>query len=569
MNIAPNTIIDGKYEVLAAVGAGGMGAVFQAIQHPFNRSVALKLLISNDLDNADSIARFDREAKALCQLSHRNIILFYGFGVWQKSPYMVTEFVQGTNLEALLANGPMPAAEAVNITRQICAGLQSAHTHGIIHRDLKPSNVMLTAGPDGKPTAKIIDFGLSKVLPGYGAVDQKLTEVGCAVGTVLYMSPEQCLGNDLNAASDIYGAACVLYHCLTGQPPLPADDALSAMNRHLTDQALRLSRHQLAEPVPPALQTVLDKAMAKRCEERYETAEEFSNDLDRAMSGKPIHAKDSAISQTLAVFNPPKQKTGFSQNATLSFFAAFCTLAVVAGGFFMFNATHQKAHIPVEARPERSVSTLLKWQKAREDSETLSLLEEGRLLIQNGKDAEGIEVLHRCLKALEREKVLDWEGEANILMAIAEGHSHLDQFSEAEENMQRGLNIRRAHMKMNNDDLTTSGSRFLSEIYSRHGKYAEAQEVLRAAIDRDLKHGSPAADRFGLPTKLAEHYIRAGNPAEAKKLVEESLARVPNQALNVEAFRTAAAASQALGNLEDWRSYTKKAKTAILQKQGK
>jgi serine/threonine protein kinase len=285
--ISAGTLIDQRYEIQRVLGVGSFGYVYKAWHKLLERWVAIKVLNSNVLEESDGAARFERECKAMNALQHKNIISVYGFGVWNGSPYMVMEFIEGESLHMLLAEKkPLEPKLAIGATLQLCDALSCAHANGIVHRDLKPSNLMFTR-LDGKQCLKIIDFGLAKLMPGYGIAAQKLTETGCAVGTCHYMSPEQCIGNaEVDHRTDIYAAGCLLYEMLTGHPPFEAEETVSIMFQHVNSPPPRLSASLPTTVETDALQAVIDRAMAKEINTRYASADEMNKDLESIALGK-------------------------------------------------------------------------------------------------------------------------------------------------------------------------------------------------------------------------------------------------------------------------------------------
>ena len=254
----------GAYEILAAIGAGGMGEVYRARDTKLNRDVAIKILPEAFSGDADRVARFTREAQTLASLNHANIAGIYGI----EEGALVMELVEGEDLSQRIAAGPVPLDEALSIARQIAEALAAAHEQGIIHRDLKPANVKVR--PDG--TVKVLDFGLAKALdPGGGSspmVSQSptlttpamMTGVGIVLGTAAYMSPEQARGKPVDKRTDIWAFGCVLYEMLTGRRPFDAEDVsmtlASVMMRDPEWTAL-------PEGVPAHIRTVVKRCLEK------------------------------------------------------------------------------------------------------------------------------------------------------------------------------------------------------------------------------------------------------------------------------------------------------------------
>ncbi|MEX2273367.1 MAG: protein kinase [Vicinamibacterales bacterium] len=227
MSFAPGSRV-GPYEVVGPLGAGGMGEVLRARDARLKRDVALKVLPLSSVGNADSRARFDREAQVLASLSHPAIAQIFGVEIAGGAPVIVMELIEGPTLDERLAGGALPLAETLAIAAQLCDGLEAAHERGVIHRDLKPANIK--APPDG--TIKILDFGLARVLtPDTGADTANSptmlgrTSSGIILGTAAYMSPEQARGRDLDKRTDIWSFGCILYEMLTGAPAFDGESA--------------------------------------------------------------------------------------------------------------------------------------------------------------------------------------------------------------------------------------------------------------------------------------------------------------------------------------------------------
>ena len=221
----PTGVRLGAYEILAAIGAGGMGEVYRARDRKLDRDVAIKILPEALATDPDRIARFEREAKTLAALNHPNIAQIYGFEESDGIRALVIEMVEGPTLDDCIAQRPVPIEEALPVARQIADALEAAHERGIIHRDLKPANVKVR--PDG--TVKVLDFGLAKALEprsGVGAdvtasstmTSPAMTRIGVILGTAAYMSPEQARGQAVDKRSDIWAFGCVLFEMLTGRP---------------------------------------------------------------------------------------------------------------------------------------------------------------------------------------------------------------------------------------------------------------------------------------------------------------------------------------------------------------
>ena len=256
----------GPYEVLALLGAGGMGEVYRARDAKLNREVALKILPEAVASDPDRLARFTREAQTLAALNHPNIGAIYGIEDSQPVRALVMELIEGDDLSVLIARGPLPLDEVLTIARQIAEALEAAHDHGIIHRDLKPANIKVRA--DG--TVKVLDFGLAKALdPAAGSsvsainsptLSMHATQAGIILGTAAYMSPEQAKGKVVDRRADIWSFGVVLYEMLTGQRPFKGDDVTDTLASVLKDKP---GFDALPTSTPPRLRWILERCLER------------------------------------------------------------------------------------------------------------------------------------------------------------------------------------------------------------------------------------------------------------------------------------------------------------------
>lgn len=278
-------IIGNHYEVISKIGEGSAGVVYKARHLHLDRIVALKVLSPELRMDSKALMRFRQEAQALTSLQHRNIVRTYDFGISEDgSPYLTMEFVEGETLADVLGReGRLPVEKAIEIITQAGAGLIHAHANGVIHRDIKPENIVLSGGADR--TVKILDFGIAKVTQEHG---QRLTETGRIFGSPLYMSPEQCHGKQLDARSDLYSLACVLYELLSGAPPYRGESVVATLIQHIQSPVPDISQELVAEPVNECLH----KALAKDADKRYATIEQFLNALKSATQEPGAPAND-------------------------------------------------------------------------------------------------------------------------------------------------------------------------------------------------------------------------------------------------------------------------------------
>jgi len=272
MGVQPSLRHIGKYEVIDVIGTGGMGIVFRAHDPAIGRTVAIKMLRQTDPTAATGLFDrfFSREMKSTGNLHHKNIVTVYDSGEQDGNPYLVMEYLEGDAVSKIIAERrPIPMVEKLDVVVQICDGLQYAHDRNIIHRDIKPANVILLA--DG--TAKIVDFGVARVAGG----ESTIVQAGQLVGSLYYLSPEQINSLPMDGRSDIFSTGILLYEFLTNQLPFKGADAASTFVKILTDEPQPLA--QFVHDIPPAMQTVIKRALAKNVNDRYQTAEEFGFEI--------------------------------------------------------------------------------------------------------------------------------------------------------------------------------------------------------------------------------------------------------------------------------------------------
>jgi serine/threonine protein kinase len=272
----------GDYELQELLGQGGMALVYRAYHPALGRTVALKLILQGLEADPTFRARFQREARAAAQMSHPNIVTIHDYGEHQGKPYLVMEYVDGPSLAALLRSGPLDPVRAARIIGQVADALDYAHQRGFVHRDVKPGNILLSA--DGR-RAVLADFGVVRPMADQGA---RLTAVGVAVGTPDYMSPEELMGEPLDGRSDLYSLGVVLYHALSGQTPFTASTPTAAVAAILTHVPPPL--RQLNPRIPPQLEAVVARMMARDRNQRYQTGAEIKWALETALgSGATAH----------------------------------------------------------------------------------------------------------------------------------------------------------------------------------------------------------------------------------------------------------------------------------------
>ena len=282
MDAKPGSRI-GPYEILAPLGAGGMGEVYRAKDPKLNREIALKILPAQFAGDGDAVSRFEREAQAIAALSHRNLVTVHDAGRVDETYYIAMELVEGKSLRALLAEGPPPLRKALQIATEVAEGLAAAHEKGIIHRDLKPENLMVTR--DGH--VKILDFGLAKLVQpepaGTADTDAPTlahTKEGTVLGTVGYMSPEQVRGQAADRRSDIFAFGAILYELVTGRKAFSGESSADRLSAVLREEPAGLT--EMEGTHPPALVRVIRRCLEKSPQQRFQSATDLAFALEEA-----------------------------------------------------------------------------------------------------------------------------------------------------------------------------------------------------------------------------------------------------------------------------------------------
>ncbi len=298
-----------RYELGEVLGYGGMAEVLRGRDIRLGRDVAVKTLRVDLAREPSFQARFRREAQSAASLNHPSIVAVYDTGESTldgvQVPYIVMEYVDGRTLRDLLKSERhiMPT-RALEITAEILKALDYSHRNGIIHRDIKPANVMLTRSGE----VKVMDFGIARSVAQASAA---VTQTAAVIGTAQYLSPEQARGEQVDPRSDVYSTGCLLYELLTGSPPFTGDSAVAVAYQHVREDPIPPSR--VNPDVSPAIDAIVLKAMAKNPANRYQSAAEMREDIERALSGLPVHATPLLHDQTVSIAPVDAEEIGRRQ----------------------------------------------------------------------------------------------------------------------------------------------------------------------------------------------------------------------------------------------------------------
>ncbi|HEY9730267.1 MAG TPA: protein kinase [Drouetiella sp.] len=339
--------LGGRYQVISALGRGGMGVVYHVTQMFLNKELALKTIETRGLSD-DVVSRFQKEARTAFAVKHPNVISVDDFGLLDDgTPFLVMEMIRGETLaEKLKRKTFLPVSEAIPMFLQICNGLAAAHELGIVHRDIKPSNIMIPYEADTSTEGgvKIVDFGIATFASE--DAERSITHTTEIFGSPLYMSPEQCIGGEVDHRADIYSLGCVLFETLTGTPPFIGENALTTMMKHKTSTAPTLREASLGRTFSRELEHVVAHMLEKKPEQRYQNIMDVAKDLASAVKGERLQAPATVIAN---VKQPDAIPKPLSLTRTFFFGAILLTtlMSATLAGFAAFEVKHLESEKPI------------------------------------------------------------------------------------------------------------------------------------------------------------------------------------------------------------------------------
>jgi tetratricopeptide (TPR) repeat protein/tRNA A-37 threonylcarbamoyl transferase component Bud32 len=538
---APAGTMIGPYRLVRQIGEGGMGLVYHAQQiRPIRREVALKI-IKPGMDSRQVIARFESERQALALMDHANIARVYDAGATSTGlPYFVMEYVDGVPITRYCDSERLNLKERIALFIPVCRAIQHAHQKGIIHRDIKPSNV-LVGKPEGKPTPKVIDFGLAKALGQKMTDSTMLTSLGSVVGTLQYMSPEQAdLGKpDIDTRSDVYSLGVLLYELMTGSTPLEHESLARGGYLEI------LQRIREEEPVPPSSRTrgsgktaeiarrrgadaahyskllhgeldwIVLKALEKDRARRYETANGMARDLERYLAGEPLEAAPPSAAYRFGKLIR-KHRLLLSTAAGI---ALLLIAGVVATSWMAVRARRAEREALVERNAAQSVTDFL----------------QNDLLAQAGANAQAgqgarpdpeIKVrtaLDRAAARIEGKFAAQPRVEAAIRYTLGATYENLGIYMEGHRHAARAVELRRRELGEEHPD-TISALRLVATLDWYQGRYAEAEALMTRVLPLQVRlAGEEDPSTLSCLNILASSLAYQGKLTEAERIFSRQL----------------------------------------------
>ncbi|MBV8896893.1 MAG: serine/threonine protein kinase [Acidobacteriaceae bacterium] len=516
----------GPYRLLRKIGEGGMGVVFHARQvDPIRRDVAVKL-IKPGMDTKQVVARFESERQALAMMDHPNIARVFEAGAAEGRPYFVMELVDGIPITRYCQAKRLTIRERLELFIPVCRAIQHAHQKGIIHRDIKPSNILI-AEHEGRPTPKVIDFGLAKALGHELSDASAMTNVGAVVGTLDYMSPEQAdfIRQDIDTRSDVYSLGVVLYELLTGTTPLRCDRAagtayLDALQRVRTEESPRPSMRmreststsemaaefrsdpaRITKLLEGDLDWITMKALEKDRARRYETVNALARDLERHLAGEPVEAGPPSAGYRLKKF-AGRHRRAIAIAASL---LILLVSAVLVSSWMAIRAR----------RAEREAQAVINFLKN-------DVLEQASTYHQKGTKPDLNLTVRTALDRAAARIDGKFPGqplvEATIRSTIASTYTDLGLFADAERQFERVLALRRRELGEKHPDTLSTLSN-LAATYERAGKLQDAETAYRKVAEIE-ERTLGATDPKTLKSKngLAVTYAEQGKYPQAESI---------------------------------------------------
>ena len=530
-----NTVV-GPYRVQALLGEGGFGAVYMAEQElPVRRRVALKVLRPGR-GSREILARFEAERQILALLDHPSVAKVYDAGESESGfQYLVMELVRGEPITAFCTHERLSLDDRVRLMIQVCEAVQHAHMKGVIHRDLKPGNI-LVALVDGRPLAKVIDFGVAKILNTTMTSARLLTEIGQVIGTLEYMSPEQARGSpvDVDTRADVYALGAILYELLTGKTPLDPErlrvEGYAAALRSIEEEqplrpSERVTRALAAAEAPAAeqqrkgdsaslsrdlrgdLDWITMRCLEKERARRYDSAGALARDLARYLADEPVEAGPPSTGYRAMKF-VRRHRAGVLAAGLV---AATLLAAVAVTGWGLSQAVRERALAQSHAAEAEAVTEFLSGMLAAADPES------------SGRDTLVRDVLDRASQSIGSQLQEQPEVEARLRQTIGNAYRGLGLLEPAEQHLEAALEILMRELGDRNPrTVRVLGN--LAGLRFQQGRFAESERLSRSALEGFCLAGKTEdPDVLGVMNNLAQACLRQGRLGEAAELQADVL----------------------------------------------
>lgn len=495
-NLLIGKVIANRYVIIELLGKGGMGMVYKAQHQLMKRVVAIKILHKHLGSDITTVKRFQLEAQAVSSLNHPNIISVHDFGISEEGPYLAMDYLEGVSLSDLIEKeGFIAADRCLNIFMQACDALAHAHHKGIIHRDLKPSNIMLIETENEPDFVKLVDFGIAKILPQEGEQLQKLTQTGEVFGSPVYMSPEQVMGQPMDARSDIYSMGCLMYEALVGKPPLMGDNMLETMYKHLHDTPQPLNIGKSNALKVERLEEVVSTALLKDPQQRYQSMDEMREDLRLILEDTPGGRAQRRISQQKA--EESRRKFRQRIQTTMVVIALLISVGLLCTAAIFFDGTARRQNILGSRGP-------LFLQAYREES-----------MLTDKQMPNSMRVLgESAYRAFSRGRADSDPHKIILLNALGSFYFSQKRYDEAGEIYRKVIKC--AQTQGDTAAIIASLEKW-ADCCRAQGNFNQAAEILKQAIALNEAQNRPAWYNASNMIKLAECYYHQRNYVQAAR----------------------------------------------------